>query len=109
MGGEGASRPGHSRIGLGTPEAASPKAEEVEVSRGQREMSSRERERPSEHALWEVVGLSAHARGRCGSASVRVRAEKRERGRLWRFQVRVLPPQWFWRDAVGWSGTEEFQ
>lgn len=77
------------------PRKASPKEEE-EVSRGQREIRSREPERPSEHALWEA-------------ASVRVRAEKRERGRLWRFQVRVLPPQWFWRDAVGWDGREEFQ
>lgn len=42
------------------PRKASPKEEE-EVSRGQREIRSREPERPSEHALWEVVGRSAHA------------------------------------------------
>lgn len=66
------------------PGKARPKEEEV--SRGQPELRSREREHPAEHALLEGVGLSAHAdtRGagveRGGSASVRVRVGGSRRG-----------------------------
>lgn len=103
------------------PKKARPK--EDEVSRGQPELRSREREHPTEHALSEVVGFSTHADtreevgGRCGSASVRVRVgggrrrcvEKTERAALETSGSSPASSQWFWRGVVGLGGREEFQ
>lgn len=82
------------------PGKARPKEEEV--SRGQPELRSREREHPAEHALLEVVGLSTHADTRGGGVRA-LRLRLSARARRWE-------PAWVCRDyREGGSGDIRFE
>lgn len=54
-------------------------------------------------------GAAAPPQCACASVGAGVGVQRIQRGRLRRYQVRVPPRQWFWRDAVGLGGREECQ